>query len=109
MGVGTLGRGGEEDEGGEGNEKSGGTYVLENVGDTDGEEVVTWYERLLDGLGLGGVKRSSGGGEGTARGSRVEWEIVEWIEEGGEQERVVAKRKIDVLEGGSDEVMDGIH
>lgn len=69
----------------------GGGGVLGRVG------VLPWFEGLVEGSKLGRLRK------GTARGGtvRVEWEIVEWTEEGegggGESPK---KRKLEEVEGG---------
>ncbi|KAI9805988.1 MAG: hypothetical protein M1825_000602 [Sarcosagium campestre] len=69
-------------------------------------EGVPWFETMVQGSRLGGVVRGSGGRARSKDGRvRVEWEIVEWDEDGGTDgaDGGLAKRKIDELE------KDGVH
>lgn len=59
-----------------------------------------WFESMIDGSQLGKVKVRRG--EETKDGRRVEWEIVEWTDEGGERGRDVSpakRQRVDGAEG----------
>lgn len=67
-----------------------------------------WFDSMMQGSKLGKVTRSKGR-ERREDGLQVEWEIVEWTDDGGETVTVHSgKRKLGEAEG-PDSVMDGLH
>jgi hypothetical protein len=73
-----------------------------SVQDVIGVDSVPWFESMIQGSHLGRIKRSRGSrhtGEGRLR---VEWEIVEWTDDGVENDaQATGKRKIDAVDGGN--------
>lgn len=67
---------------------------------------VPWFESMVEGSGLGRVKRSKG--SRTEGNTKVEWEVAEWTDGDDGQTANVSKRKLETLEG-DDSVMDGLH
>ncbi|KAH7418556.1 hypothetical protein BKA64DRAFT_613753 [Cadophora sp. MPI-SDFR-AT-0126] len=82
--------------------KGGGGLLSERGGDGDGvgdgigEEGLPWFETMIKGSKLGNMKRSWGKRRSQNGRYKVEWEIVEWTEdgEGGEGTKTLAKRKL---------------
>ncbi|KAH8815652.1 hypothetical protein F5884DRAFT_773086 [Xylogone sp. PMI_703] len=70
-------------------------------------EIVPWFETLVQGSRLGKIRRSKGQRRSNDGRTRVEWEIVEWTDDGGDGENAgSSKRKLDAFEGG-ETVMSG--
>jgi len=68
-----------------------------------------WFETMIEGSNLGKVKRSRGHGQTTDGRMKVEWEVVELIDDGAENEAAGnGKRKHADVEGG-DSIMEGVH
>jgi hypothetical protein len=69
---------------------------------------VSWFDTLVEGSRLGGRMRVAKGHRTNRSGSvRVEWEVVEWSDDGGEDEEAAeaeaarsGKRKLADREGG---------
>lgn len=75
-------------------------------GQQEDDDGVSWWEWLVGKSQKGNVTRSSGIGQ-TADGARVEWEIIEYIDD-GDAGKLTAKRKLGALDK-EDAVMDGLH
>jgi len=76
---------------------------------TEGREGLPWFETMIEGSNLGRVKRSRGHGHTSDGRLKVEWEIVEWTDDGTEGETPAnGKRKLADVEGG-DSIMEGVH
>lgn len=74
---------------------------------SDGDEGLPWFETMVKGSRLGNVRRSWGERRSQNGRFKVEWEIMEWTEDGSEGTTSLAKRKIgEVVE---DDVMEGAH
>jgi hypothetical protein len=70
---------------------------------------VPWFESMIQGSHLGQIKRSRGSRHTGDRRLRVEWEIVEWTDDGaGDDAQTTGKRKIDAVDGG-DSATGGLH
>lgn len=71
---------------------------------------VSWFDTLVEGSRLGGRMRVAKGRRTTRSGSvRVEWEVVEWSDDGGEDEAAAEaartpKRKLADREGAMEDV-----
>jgi len=72
-------------------------------------EGLPWFETMIEGSNLGRVKRSKGKGLTKDGRVRVEWEIVEWTDDGAEGDtQMTSKRKLAAVDG-SDAAMEGMH
>lgn len=71
-----------------------------------GNEGLPWFETMVEGSRLGKMKRSSGQQQ-TGR-YKVEWEIMEWTDDGEADGTSPAKRKLDEIEE-PDSRMEGVH
>lgn len=82
-------------------------YVGTNVLNGHGNEGLPWFETMVKGSRLGNVKKSWGERRSGNGRFTVEWEIVEWTDDGTESDTTSAKRKLgEVTE---DDVMEGAH
>ncbi|KAG4416945.1 hypothetical protein IFR04_009889 [Cadophora malorum] len=91
---------------GEKGEGKGGV-LSEGSGNGIGEEGLPWFETMVKGSRLGNVQRSWGERRSGNGRFKVEWEIVEWTEdggEGGEGTKSPAKRKLGEVD--QDELME---
>lgn len=77
------------------------------AGNGVGHEGLPWFESMVKGSRLGNVKTSWGERRSGNGRYKVEWEVVEWTEDGDGAGATTAKRKIgEVVE---DEDMEGTH
>ena len=84
-----------------------GGVLSERAGGGNGEEGLPWFETMVKGSKLGNVQRSWGERRSGNGRFKVEWEIVEWTEdggEGGEGTKSPAKRKLGEVD--QDELME---
>lgn len=84
-----------------------GQEVVGLGGEGESEES-SWWDRLLGRSQEGRLTTTRGSGQ-MADGARVEWEVVEYNEDGDEGGKVTAKRKLENIDGEADEVMEGLH
>jgi hypothetical protein len=69
---------------------------------------VPWFESMIHGSHLGRIKRSRGMRQTGDGRLSVEWQIVEWTDDGaGNDAQVIGKRKLGALEG-EDSAMSGL-
>jgi len=74
----------------------------------DANEGLPWFETMVQGSKLGNVRRSWGSRQSGNGGIKVEWEIMEWTDENGDENTSPGKRKIGEVEE-SDAHMEGGH
>jgi hypothetical protein len=61
---------------------------------------VPWFESMIQGSLLSQIKRNRGARHTEDGRVRVEWEIVEWTDDGVEEDaRATGKRKLEAVEG----------
>ena len=93
-------------EGPEGDGKGVGVESLVPAG-----EGLPWFETMMEGSKLGKMRRSRGSKTGDGGRYTVEWEVIEWTDEGNEgegAETATGKRKLEDVEGESGEKMEGV-
>ncbi|RFU26429.1 hypothetical protein B7463_g9916, partial [Scytalidium lignicola] len=92
-----------------GNGRSDAARIQETEPESEERETVPWFETLVQGSKLGKLRRTRGQRRSNDGRTRVEWEIVEWTDDGGEGETVASsKRKLDDMDGGKIAVSGGI-
>jgi len=70
---------------------------------------VPWFETLIEGSTLGNIRRTRGKGQTEDGQIKVEWEVMEWTDDGTEEEtQGNSKRKLADLDA-TDAVMEGVH
>lgn len=74
----------------------------------DANEGLPWFETILKGSKLGNMRRSWGSRESRNGRVKVEWEIMEWNDEGENETTLPGKRKIGDVER-HDSHMEGAH
>jgi len=68
-----------------------------------------WFETMIEGSKLGKIRRSKGQGQTSDGRLKVEWEVVEWTDDGDADEtQSTSKRKLADIED-PDAVMEGVH
>lgn len=84
----------------------------QNGADDEGSEGLPWFESMIEGSTLGKIKRSRGQRQSRGGNVRVEWEILEWTDEGDDDEDeeliTAGKRKLAHVED-EDAAMEGVH
>ena len=79
---------------------------LMTEGSEEGKVGLPWFETLVEGSRLGRMRKSWGSREGRNGRFKIEWEIVEWTEDEGNN-GAAGKRKLGELV--EDEAMEGVH
>jgi hypothetical protein len=84
-------------------------YAGSNILSSEVNEGLPWFETMVEGSKLGKMRRSRGQKRTGDGRLHVEWEIVEWTDEGSEGEALTqGKRKLDDVDAGNS-VMEGLH
>jgi hypothetical protein len=81
-------------------------FAGSNTLNGSGNEGLPWFETMVEGSRLGKMKKRSG--QRQSGRYKVEWEIVEWTDDGESGTSSPAKRKLDEVEE-SDSKMDVAH
>ena len=82
------------------------SFAGSNTVDGSGNEGLPWFESMVEGSRLGKMKKSNG--QRQSGRYKVEWEIVEWTDDGEGGSTSPAKRKLDEVEE-NDSRMEGVH
>lgn len=83
-------------------------FAGSNILNGEANEGLPWFETMVEGSKLGKMRRSWGSRQSGSGRFKVEWEIMEWTDEGENETNLPGKRKIGEVEE-SDAHMEGAH
>jgi hypothetical protein len=83
--------------------------LASNILSVDGNEGLPWFEAMVEGSKLGKMRKSMGNRRSRDGSITVDWEIVEWTDEGEGEVLPSGKRKLGEVVGDEDSRMEGLH